>query len=255
MTEYDLLNIGLIKWPALVVKGESVTEDQAKEILIRTDSMYLHCNDDEWNSLINGKLYGVDPKLLSGRYDSVDEELRKKHNIYEKDYTSLWNIKDLYKGEVGIIDGLEYLHNNRIASSWVGGAHGWCNWDGTIGTSEYNIGKYPSVSEVYEEWKLIAKEFPFLNLRCQIMSEEACDPESEEAERIRPVVEFIIGNGVAKLVEPEEILKIPNFKWINGRHERGCSYETFSDAIDYTKSKIKMDSMLASGDAWIGVNK
>ena len=47
---------------------------------------------------------------------------------------------------------LEYLSNHRIVSSWIGGPHGWCNWEGNIGCNNYNIGKHPSCKEVYNEW-------------------------------------------------------------------------------------------------------
>jgi hypothetical protein len=258
MTESDLLNIGLIKWPALVVKGEPVTKDQAKEILIRTDSLYLSCNDREWEEFIQTKFYDIDPSTSMGngrrRYDQIDEELREKHGISEKDHTRLWEIKGEYEDSVGSIEGLEYLQNSRIASSWIGGAHGWCNWDGTIGTSEYNIGKYPSVSEVYEEWKIIAREFPFLDLRCQIMNEESCG-DDEDNTTIKPVVEFVVKAGKVKLIEPVETITIPIFGWKGERSERGCTEEIFSDALNYAKNKVKIEKMLSSDDAWVGVSK
>lgn len=34
----ELLNLGLPKWPQMIVTGQSVTVDQAKNIILRTDS-------------------------------------------------------------------------------------------------------------------------------------------------------------------------------------------------------------------------
>ena len=51
--EKNLFEVELPKWPALVVIGESVTKEQAMEILIRTDSLYFGCNDKEWEEELN----------------------------------------------------------------------------------------------------------------------------------------------------------------------------------------------------------
>jgi 5-methylcytosine-specific restriction endonuclease McrA len=41
MKKQEFFNLGLPKWPALLVTGKAVTEDQAMEILIRTSTNYL----------------------------------------------------------------------------------------------------------------------------------------------------------------------------------------------------------------------
>ena len=46
--ETDVLNIGLPKWPALVVKGDAVTREQAAEILVRTNRWRFFTNDRAW---------------------------------------------------------------------------------------------------------------------------------------------------------------------------------------------------------------
>jgi hypothetical protein len=88
---------------------------------------------------------------------------------------------------------LSYLENARIASSWIGGPHGWCDWDGTIGCANYNIGKWPTVEAVTEDWHAIAAAFPYLNLRAQLVPDEG---EAESA-----VVEWQISNGAVSTVE------------------------------------------------------
>ena len=44
----DLLEIGLPKWPALVVKGKKITKEEAAEILIRTDDFWFSANDHDF---------------------------------------------------------------------------------------------------------------------------------------------------------------------------------------------------------------
>lgn len=95
---------------------------------------------------------------------------------------------------------LEHLANFQVASSYIYGVHGWCDWDGNIHAASYNIGKRPTVEEVLQEWSLIAQEFPFLDLRCQLMSGEYCEY------GIVPVVEFVVSQGKAQAVEAKEQL-------------------------------------------------
>ncbi|MFE7928347.1 hypothetical protein ACFU6S_06335 [Streptomyces sp. NPDC057456] len=101
----------LTKWPRLLVTGPAVTEEQANEILIRTANLWLlHSNDWEWTATV-GEVLGIKPNSLGyGTPESIraaSEALR-------------------------CLD-LQWIYTSRIASSWIGGPHGWCNWDGSIG--------------------------------------------------------------------------------------------------------------------------
>ena len=89
----ELFNKGLPKWPAIVVKGKPVTEDQAKEIIIRTDSFYFGCNDRAWESKINSMVYGI---AADNDGLCLEKSLRKKHNIDEKDYSTYWEVQESY---------------------------------------------------------------------------------------------------------------------------------------------------------------
>ena len=177
----------LTKWPRLLVKGEPVTEQQANEILIRTcQPAYLDGNDRAWNGIVAramGFPEGDDypPKAIAEDNDARMAWFRER-----------WAARDRRTAELGII-GLEYLYNCRIASTWIGGPHGWCNWDGTIGCSTHNIGKWPSVEEVTDEWERIAAAFPYLDLTAQLVTDEG---DGEIA------VEWRVQGGAAELCEP-----------------------------------------------------
>jgi len=244
----ELFNKGLPKWPALVVKGKPVTQDQAKEILVRTSSFYFSCNDREWEKIINKIIYGIDEDC-----SDLGKKLAKKHGVDEKDWNRISQIKDEYQEAFKPLSGLNFLTNHRISSSWIGGPHGWCSWNGKIGCSNYNIGKWPNVEDVYGEWEIIAKEFPFLNLKCQLMNSEA----GEDSNPI-PVVEFEIKKGKVKIYEPGEILEYPVFgsddmiaRFTNPYAERGCSKETLADALEFVKKKIIVDENIQKGEIWI----
>jgi hypothetical protein len=106
------------------------------------------------------------------------------------------------KKQLGILD-LEYLQNYQIASSYLSGPHGWCSWTGVICCDGYGIGKWPTVEEVLVEWKLIANTWPFLNLKCQLLSNENNDSSS------KPLIQYIVKNGEVSLSLPKDLLFLP----------------------------------------------
>jgi hypothetical protein len=230
-----------------VVVGNSVTEEQAMEILIRTDSFYFGCNDPEWEEELHNIVYGV-------RSRDIDNQLKEKYGFDKEKYSpEFWTLKESFQQRYAPIE-LCYLTNSRIASSWIGGPHGWCSWNGKIGCSNYNIGKWPSVEEVHNDWVAIASEFPFLDLRCQLMNEEA-----GESDIIKPLIEFIIKEGKVEMYEPTEILDIPSFgsdemmiaRFGDPHFERGCSLETAKEAFEFVEKKIKIDEAIKTGKIWI----
>lgn len=219
MADNDLLNLSLPKWPKIVVSGSSITKEQAAEIIIRTSNLEFYCNDRNWTHELHDVMGTL--KDTKSEYDMID---------YNK-------LNDLKK-ELGVLS-LQYLGNDRIASCYIGGGKGWCSWDGTIGCDGFNIGKWPSVKEVLKEWQLIAKEWPFLDLRCQLWNGEHHNP--EEREDYAPVIEFVVKNGIVTLSLPNGEVKHDNeTPFINLASillggESGCSLSQFKDAIEITR--------------------
>lgn len=195
---------GLPKWPAMTVQGDKVTPEQAGEILIRTNGWFGSCNDKEWERIV-WETAGI--KVSNGGYGPAWDSVlafNQRHCVLE----------------------LEYLRNARIMSSWVGGAKGWCDWEGNIYSTNYNIGKWPYVEEVFEEWKRIAEAFPFLKLRCQLWSGETCE------DSIRPLIEFEVKEGTVRTLEPKEALLAPtNVNVVWPIQERGCTLVDLKSAL------------------------
>ena len=219
----DLLEIGLPKWPALVVKGKKITKEEAAEILIRTDDFWFSANDHDFERQL---------------FEACGIKVRSKYEMSEEDKEAFSTLKK----DISHIE-LEYLSNHRIVSSWIGGPHGWCNWEGNIGCNNYNIGKHPSCKEVYNEWIKIAGAFPFLTLKSLLFSGES----SEEG--IEPLIQFNISNGKVTYGSPDS----DNFdepsslgeadllnRFSNPYAERGCSIETFKAAIEMVKGKFSI---------------
>ena len=219
----DLYNIVLPKWPAMVVEGESVTPEQAKEILVRTFSWMYTGNDNSFSKAC---------------LDAARIKYAQKEHWIDLDWDALQNEAT---PRLGLLP-LEYLSTHLIHSAWIGGPHGWCDWSGRIGSSISNIGKWPSVEQVHAEWQTIAEAFPFLSLRCQLYSGETCE------DHIYPLVEFVVAEGKAVVREPGEMtLKPkdpPSYNFFADDSEKGCSIETLREAIAITERSVAARSAL-----------
>lgn len=146
------------KWPRLLVVGQPVTEHQANEILIRTNQWWwLSCNDRDWNRTV--QRVAVEHGWPAEAARGTDAAINRTRTLMA------WHERH------GMLS-LEYLGNSQVMSSWIGGAHGWCDWSGRIGCTEYNIGKWPDDDEVTEEWQQIAAAFPYLDLTAQCVDDE-----------------------------------------------------------------------------------
>lgn len=212
------------KWPAIVVVGKPVTEAQAREIIVRTSGLSFHSNNHEFTRRLHSHIYGIE----------VDNDRWFDHNRYI-----------MAMNKYGIIRDLEYLTNHRIVSSYIGGPHGWCDWDGSIFCNTYNIGKYPSEKDVREEWARIATAFPYLDLKCQLWEKEV----GEEGNK--PEIQYNVKGGKVRVVKPGDLYVYPTggdarlflFVLQHGMpredFERGCTIEEAIAAFDYVENRLK----------------
>lgn len=219
----ELFDLELPKWPMLLVVGKAITKDQAAQVLIRTGSFYFSSNDKQFCM-----------------------QLCNVSDMEWKDYAPKGEGMQANTIKYQVLP-LTYLQNHQVTSSWIGGPHGWCDWNGNIRCHTFNIGKYPSIKEVYTDWSKIAEAFPFLNLKCQLF-----DKESSEEGGI-PVVEFSIENGEVDLYLPEAPL-LP-YEFIQGNDmsevftkrmfdpygERGCMVEQFKYALSLTLIALEQE--------------
>lgn len=208
----------LPKWPGLIVKGDPLTQEQTFEIMLRTSDFWLMSNNKEWEN----QLYAVIDNRLGYQFegDNSDRKIKRVQSL-EKDLSTL---------------NLNYLQNDRIVSSWVGGPHGWLNWDGTVGCCNYNIGKWPSSDDVLKEWETIAEAFPYLNLQCQLTSEEDSDKNRE------PLIEYTVKDGkvVTSIPTTKLVSNVPYTASVEYlianmgviEREQGCTLEFFRQVLD-----------------------
>lgn len=211
------------KWPALLVEGDRVTKDQAAEIIVRTFPRYFITNDRSWEKLVRKK-FGLPAVRESSSMPVFEQE--------EKAFDALGMLR------------LNYLHNDWIMSAWVGGPHGWVDWNGRVFTANYNIGKGPSPGDVRREWDAIAKAFPFLKLKAQLMSGETCE------EGTHVIAEYKVARGkVVRSKVPGKVIcggpadEVEDFArhlaFPSSLRERGCTEEQLDHAIAIVKAKLK----------------
>ena len=211
----------LPKWPALHVVGQRVTAEQAGEILIRTAYWPPYSNDKRWVRQI---------------LDCADI----KYKVQEHGYIDVdWNFLDAFREEYKVLN-LEYLVNSQITSAYVGGPHGWCNWQGDIGCNDYNIGKWPSVQSVHEEWTRIAEAWPFLDLQCRLYDREQCEDGG------LPVVEYLVKVGKCTMQAPTgnmtpapaRTITVADMAFLRPGGEQGCSEAALRLALQQVKKSL-----------------
>lgn len=192
-TTQQLLELGLPKWPQMLVTGRSVTVEQAKEIIFATDRFL------------------TDPYPYSGgNAHDVTKWYRKTAGLDRFDDD---NSPDFHTPEgeiwwqrrmrwINLVDErldhlpTEYVRNRWASCAFIWGPHGWCSPKGEIKYLD-NVGKWPDICTVLEDWQRIAERFPYLDLTATLMSGEDGDEDAE------PVVNIRVERGLAELQEPD----------------------------------------------------
>lgn len=166
---------GLPKWPQMLVDGDPVTPEQAKEIILHTDTFLT----DPGSYGGNNRGWNQWAKEVLG-YDWIEDK---------------YDLQDQFRHESGFL-GAGYVHNNWASCSFIGGPHGWCHPNGVIRYRD-NVGKWPSVGCVADDWSAIAARWPFLSLHVTLMNCESCEDEVER----KPVVTMRVHAGKVSFFE------------------------------------------------------
>lgn len=179
MSYENLFRLDLPKWPQLMIVGDPVSEEQARDIILRTDDFLTDPSDYAGG---NNKAFNARYRRDSGLKDIADAEEKD-------DWSFSFDAREHLRARLGYVE-LSYIHNTWASSSYIGGPYGFCSPDGEIYYGD-NIGKYPSVEDVYNEFCLLAKAFPYLNLKASLYNCEATEERSDRA----VVVSFVVTCG------------------------------------------------------------
>lgn len=181
------MTYNLPKWSQMIVTGKPVTIEQAKDIIFRTDP-FLH-NLSEYSGG-NNQLFNEAMRLNSGML-RLEESLQAADNA---PWAERFELLRKWQEAMGMVS-TTYVTNDWASCCFIGGPHGWCNPDGRIYFSD-NIGKWPSVEEVVEDWKTLVAAFPFLDLTATLMSGESCEEDAV------PVCTITVQDGVVTVGDP-----------------------------------------------------
>lgn len=200
----DLINRSLPKWPQMIVTGKTVTIEQAKDIIFKTDD-FLTSNF----------------KFSGGNNREFNDWYRNISGLSQLDDMD-WKVSTAIREAVGHIE-TEYVNNSWASCAFIFGPHGWCHPSGKIEFSD-NVGKWPTINDILDEWTRLAEAFPYIDLNVTLMDGEDSEDESN------PVVNIKVKDGIAELQEPDlEVHKNYSERNINeavigfamGRSEQG----------------------------------
>lgn len=182
MTNQDinkLANGSLPKWSQMLVTGKQVTVEQAKEIIFRTDEFLTDATTYGGG---NARKFNAEYRRLAG-LDLLQFErtARDGHTYTDID----WDKHNELQERLNIVETL-HAKNSWASCSYAGGPHGWCSPAGVISYSD-NVGKWPSIGEIIDDWTKIAQAFPYLDLHVTLMSGESCEDDTEAVINIRVV--------------------------------------------------------------------
>ena len=192
----ELLDRGLPKWPQHYVTGQTLQPELAKEIIRRTDSFFAGGhggNNHDYDRWVR-KMLGMpcdwldlpkdpDPKTEPDAFRAFYQKRRVEEDAFRRRWHTI---------------STQYVHNSWVSCAFVGGPYGWCHPDGEIGFID-NVGKWPSVRDVFSDWTVLAEAFPFLNIGVTLFYGEECEEDKAK------VVSFRVLNGLVEVVDPKEV--------------------------------------------------
>lgn len=186
----SVFDLALPKWPQMFVTGVSVTAEQAQDIIFRTDDFLTSACE------------------YSGGNERVFNENYRRSAGLCNDATDSWALAEYVREKIGYVE-TQYVSNNWASSAFVYGPHGWCSPAGTI-FYEDNVGKWPNIKDIYDDWVELATAFPFLDLSATLYDGESCEYDTQ------PVVTFYVKAGKVSAAKPID----PRSDPLIIRHER-----------------------------------
>ena len=201
-----------IKWPQMLTTGEQVTEEQAFEIIRRTDTFITDPNGGFGN---NEQLVSRMRQML-GLQSYIDLEAEwHRRNVHKNlqgngssYWTSGWDLREVISGSLGNIP-TSYIHNTWASSSYIGGPGGWCHPDGVINFS-MQVGKWPTLDEVVGDWARMLDAFPFIKVNVSMYDDEEKYGTNSVKGVPKATSNLIVGDGEIKFVDSDSSLHNSN---------------------------------------------
>lgn len=145
-------------YPLIYITGESISKEQAFEIIRRTDLFFFQ--PERSTESMNLKKDLDMPMNSDDLFYIAEHRLDKIRLFYDRNEYK--KAIDVWADKWGCLN-INHFHNDIISSS---APICWCHPNGEIYFNGYfyiNVTNF--IESVYNDWKIIANEFKFLNLR------------------------------------------------------------------------------------------
>lgn len=171
MNKETAFPLPLPRWAQLRMTGPNIGVALAKEVIFATDVFLTSFaasggNNRDWEEAVRTRM-GVSTKSMNESPPYGTPEAASLHREMEISFElqSMWR-------EAGKSVSTQYVKNDWASCCFIGGPHGWCSPAGEIYFSD-NVGKYPSVQDIYEDLEAIAKRWPTLVFTATLMDGES----------------------------------------------------------------------------------
>lgn len=229
-------DVDLDRWNAVYITGQSVSRSTAREILMRTDrnirSMRLSTNAHEFKAHVSNAFGWSVVQAWGDAWHRLSDDERDQFRTITGANTP-WEIDDLFAERVGTIP-LSTMETDLLCSCYVGGPTSWITPNGTIFLTDKNLGKWPEVKSIAEDWAALAEKFHELDLVCTVMDGEWCSDE-----RLSPVVQYVVKSGAVTVQPPVMELHDPVYDFDQCGDKRYNA--AFDDSAMYISTKWPSD--------------
>lgn len=160
--DYSNQKIHFSKWSGLLSSGDSLSDEQTAEIIIKTNSWHkFYFNDDNDIAFLIKKIY----------FNHLPEEDQIDGPEQRLDIMKFYEIFRLNNLNIN------YLKNNLIYPRDDFAYGLWIDWDGNTIKKDNDVGKKCSVIDLLNDVRQIKKNFPYIkNLTFQFLRYESKTP-------------------------------------------------------------------------------
>lgn len=114
----------LSRWTGLLVKGNRISLNQAKHVIIRTADWDISSNNTEYENDVYSFIYDI-PREELGDYETFPSEYLARTYPPDSPYFDYYSKLKTFDESIANLSDILYLCNERVTSSWIGGVHGW----------------------------------------------------------------------------------------------------------------------------------
>lgn len=192
---FDLdYNIVIGKWTKMYLVGKQITQDQAKDIISKTDKFISKVSLFPYNSKYHKRIndtFGFTE--IINHWDRANDWQTEHDPITWEYENEIDNSKERVYANLGLIELDKFnswYFSERVPSSHIN----WVHLDGNIFYEGPINGCYVTIHDVYMELEKLAKSFPYLEMNVDV-EEEIEDDDDSDTFPVHTSATFVVRNG------------------------------------------------------------